>query len=565
MSSILRPYQAQGEAEIFNAWKDGHKSIMYQLCTGGGKTVLFVDVIKKFLLAKKRVTLIAHREELITQAWNTLYKNEIYSGVIKADQKPNYSLPCQVASIQTCARREKLPPSDLIIFDETHHSQDDNSYGNLLIDHYPKARVLGVTATPYRLGGKGFTDIFDMLITGPSFKQLVSWGYLTPLRYFIASRPDLSGVKRIGGDYELEGAARAMGFAPIVESYLEHCKGMCGLVFAVNITHSRKIVDQYTAAGITAAHVDANTPPEQRRALFKALAERKLHVLVNVGIATEGTDIPNIDFVQLARPTKSLSLFLQMVGRVTRPLWEAIKNAQTDEERFNAVRESSKPFGLILDNAGLWEEHGLPDQEINWHRYFNGIPKKKKGTTPQEIIEILEFVAEDQDGKIVRSKTPSEIVGLKLIEVNKQAKERIVNITSLKEFDRLVNMFKQMPKVGNRAGFAAVSNYKDYCRKHSIEMSAEIWDYMEKRLCKEPEDIEAQALAYLDRTIEAINQQYQHDTEDRYSLIKQARELADQKILPIRKCRVPHAYLDKERKAYRDAIARAGTVYESLK
>jgi superfamily II DNA or RNA helicase len=554
MATLLRPYQAEGERQIFAAWKEGHRNIFYQLCTGGGKTVLFVNIIRKFLAAGKRVVLVAHREELITQAWNTLYKNEIFAGIIKADVAPNYSLPCQVCSIQTLARRSKLPPADLFIIDEAHHSQDDNSYGNVIVDHFSNARVLGVSATPYRLNGAGFRKLYEVLVCGPTFRELVSWGYLTPLRYFVASRPDLTNVSISKGDYTIEEAAGVMKLAPLVESYIEYCAGMCGLCFAVNVDHSQQIVRQYNAAGISAAHVDANTHPEERRRIFKALADRKLNVVVNVGIATEGTDIPNIDFVQLARPTKSLALFLQMVGRVTRPIWADIKDATNDEERAAMLAAGSKPYGYVLDNAGLWEEHGLPDQEFNWVRHFQGIPKKKKGEVEQ--IEIIEFVAEDASGKRLVTNIPSEVEGLKLIEVNKRIKDRIVNITALKEFDKQIALFDALSKKPNsrvkKVGYLAYSAFKDYCRKNNYEMSPEVWEYLIKKLVEEPDVEESRLLSYQDRTIEAINTQYygSEDVADRENLITKLREQVAKSIAKVEARRVSEQLIKRERANY---------------
>lgn len=548
----LRPYQIQGRTDIFNSWKAGHRRTMFQLVTGGGKTVLFVDIIKNFLLKKKRALLIAHREELITQGFDTLYKNQIYSGIIKADVKPNYHLPCQIASIQTATRRKVLPPADIVIIDEAHHALEDNSYGNLLLDHYPKSWVLGVTATPYRLGGKGFTDIFDNLVTGPTFKDLVNWGYLTPLRYFVAGRPDLSVVRLNRGDYDQEGAAKAMQFAPLVESYLEHCAGMSGVVFAVNIEHSHKIVGQYLAAGISAAHLDANTPSDQRKDILKKFKAGIIKVISNVGIITEGFDFPDMEFVQLARPTKSLSLFLQMIGRVTRTDYNAIRNATSDDERRLLVSMSKKPFGYVLDNAGLWEEHGMPDQEFNWQRYFNGIPKREKSAPG--LIEILEFVAEDESGRQVRTKKPEEIDGLKLIEVNKIPQEKIVNIASLKEFDRLLAQFINLASRPNahikKPGFVAYQEYKNYCRKNNYAMGPEVWDYLIKKLSHEPEErIQAEKKTW-ERTLDALHDQYQHNKTELNKLIDVVTKQSEKKIAPFKRYLVPEGFLKKERSEY---------------
>ncbi len=528
---------------------------MYQLITGGGKTVLFVDIIKDFLKAKKRVILLAHREELINQAWEHLYKNSIYAGIIKADVKPNYALPCQVASIQTCARRKQLPPADLVIFDEAHHCQDDNSYGNLLINHYPRSYVLGVTATPYRLGGKGFTTMFNKLILGPTFKYLVSAGYLTPLRYFLASIPDLSKIKINKGEYDEEQSEQVMKLAPLVESYLTHCAGMRGVVFAVNVTHSNFVVDQYNEAGVRAAHLDANTHPEKRKGILKAFREGTIRIISNVGIITEGFDFPDMEFVQLARPTKSLSLFLQMVGRVTRTDYNAIKDATDDEQRAWLVSQSKKPFGFVLDNAGLYREHNLPDTDRDWNSYFIGRDKKKKPL--DEFIEMIEFVAEDDSGREVRTKNPKEIEGLKLVEVNKIVREKIINLTSLKEFDRLLGMFQAMAnKPGakvRKPGFIAFEQYKDYCRKNNILMSKEVWDYLIKRLVTDPENLEAKLLSEVERNVEAINAKYSHDEDDRSKFIQSIHDRAARSQESIRRSTVPRSVLKREMEAYLSA------------
>lgn len=526
---------------------------MYQLVTGGGKTVLFVDIIKRFLMKGKRVILIAHREELISQAWNTLYKNQIYAGIIKADVKANFSLPCQVASIQTIQRRKSLPHADLVIIDETHHALEDNTYGKVLTAHFPSAYVLGVTATPYRLGGKGFTDIFDTLILGPKFTELVDWGYLTPLRYFVKYIPDLQNINMQGGDYNQEEAEKAMGLAPLVESYAETCRGMCGVVFGVNVHHSRNIVDKYNAAGIKAAHLDANTPSVERVNILKMFRERRLDIISNVGIITEGFDFPDMEFVQLARPTKSLSLFLQMVGRVTRTQYEAIKNATSNQHRAQLVAASKKPFGYVLDNAGLWQDHGgLPDQDFDWLRYFNGYDKKKK--KPSEMIEVIEFVAEDTDGRIVRTEIPKEIEGMVLIEVTKTVKEKIINITSLKEFDKLSEMFKRMPKV-QKKGFAIYQNFRTYCRKQNIAMTPEIWDYMFKKLVKEPEDFQSKVLSDRDNAIATAQSTYEHNPDEVEHLTKILTEEADRKINLSKSYSMPSGWFKKERKAYEAAIS----------
>jgi len=545
MSHKLRDYQVSSEAEIFARYKEGKRSVMFQLATGAGKTVLFVSIIRKFLKAGKRVVLIAHREELIAQAWETLRRYEIWAGIIKSGVPENFHLPCQVASIQTICRRQRLPKADLVIIDEAHHSQDDNSYGDVLLRHWPSSRILGVTATPYRLGGKGFTSIFDALVLGPNYKALSSAGYLCPFKYYVSYNPDLSKTKTNRGDYVIDDLEKAMRLAPIVASYNDHCKGLSGICFAVNVTHSIAIVRQYIEAGIPAAHVDATTDLEVRRKIFKDLKDKKILVLVNVGIATEGTDIPNIDFVQLARPTKSLSMFLQMVGRGTRPLWDAIKDAQDDDERAALVAASAKPNAIVLDNAGCYLEHGLPDQVYDWASYFVGRDKRKKGI--DEVIEIIELVAEKENGEVVVSRIPDEVEGLKLREVNYIEREKIINLSSLKVFDKNLEIFKRLPHI-HKAGFVAFRQYFDFCKKNNYLMTDQVWKYLKQKLVTDPTDERLRLAQKYARDCQIIR-----DTNPRHiaePLIAASYALHDKRLKTIDKVLVPAKFLNDERAKY---------------
>lgn len=550
MSNQLRPYQEQGFHEIIESWRSGNINILYQLVTGGGKTVLFVHLIKMMVKAGKRVMLIAHREELINQAWQKLYDNEIYAGIIKADVKPNYALPCQVASIQTICRRKELPDCHFIIIDECHHAMDDNTYGRVLIDSFPRARVLGVTATPYRLSGKGFTKLFERMIQGPSFRDLVSSGYLAPVRYFVSSMPNLDDIKIDKGEYNADQAEEAMKMAPLVESYREHCEGMSGVVFAVNVGHSNRIVDQYMTAGIPAAHIDANTHPDKRKFILSEFRAGRIKVISNVGIITEGFDFPDMQFVQLARPTKSLSLYLQMVGRVTRTNHEDTKHAATDEARVIAVARSRKPFGIVLDNAGAWKEHGLPDQDIDWNVHFEGYErrKKKKG----QVIEIVEsYIAEDEDGRRVMTDDPEELEGLKLIEVTRTVREKIVNIVSIKELDAQLIKLARIPHI-KKVGFAAYAAYKTHCRKNHILMSVEVWDYIKLKLVDDPGKTIKQQAEILEKDFDTINAQ--DIPEDEKEFLRGIRQKKHDKVVEQpKRIKIPTAFWQKEMQAYFEA------------
>lgn len=481
----LRDYQLQGLRDIFGGWST-NDILMFVLATGGGKTVTFVDVIKQFLAMNKRAMLIAHREELITQAWNTLYRNKVYAGVIKGDIKTNYDLRCQVCSIQTLGRRRNLPPTDLIVIDEGHHVTDKNTY-NKVLQMYPDAKVLIVTATPYRLSGDGFTELVKgketKLIVNKTLKQLQDDGYLVPFRYFVGSIPDLKNVGISAGDYNEEEAEKAMEMAPLVESYKEHCNGKQGIIFAINVHHSKEIVKKYIAAGFAAAHLDANTPSDQRKAILDSFKRKELLIISNVGIITEGFDFPDLEFVQLARPTKSLSLYMQMIGRGSRALAGCVDgdHAKTREQRLHNISTSMKPCAYVLDNAGAWLENGLPTQDFEWERYFKGTKGKKKEVLDE--IEIPVFIAEDEDGKIVKTNKAIEIEGMRLIEVTKEIRQKVINIKSLKEFDKYYSLAKNLKAV-KKKGYFAVEQYLSYCKRNSFEVNGTCWDYIEEQLVK---------------------------------------------------------------------------------
>lgn len=488
----LRPYQVQGQMDIWAGWS-ASDILMFVLATGGGKTVTFVDVAKQYLAQGKTVLLIAHREELINQMWLELYNNRIFAGIIKGGTKPNYDLRAQVGSIQTLSRRQldKLPKPDLIIVDEGHHCQEDNTYGSVL-NHWTDAKVLIVTATPYRLNGRGFVNLVKgketKLILNRTMFELQDDAYLVPFKFYVCSIPDMTGVRVKGGDWDADEAEQRMKLAPLVESYKERALGKTCIVFAVNVRHSKSIVQQYLDAGIPAEHVDGETPTEERADIFRRFTNRETLILVNVGIATEGVDIPGIDAVQFACPSKSLSKVIQMLGRASRALKGIVDDPtlRTAEDRAYAIANSSKPWGIVLDNAGVLIEHyQILQGRINWDYYFQGTKRAPKPITDE--IEIITYVAEDEDGRQVRTRNPKEIEGLKLIEVTQENRQKVINIKSLKEFDKYYAMAKNISKI-KKKGWFAMEQYLNYCKKNSFYVNVACWDYLEQTLVKNIEE-----------------------------------------------------------------------------
>ena len=352
MTYKLRPYQSDLLDRIDKSWFSGNRSILCQLPTGGGKTILFATVVHEANQKGLRCLVLAHREELIKQAADKL---EIITdtpvGIIKAGYPTNYDRDIQVASVPSLTRRvNNCPEFDLIIVDEAHHSTA-NSYRTIL-NRFPTARVLGVTATPIRLDGKGFRGVFDELICGVTVSELIESGSLSQYKYF-ATETSMS-VEDVGkrqGDFKTEDVAKANPVAglagDVVKSYRDYLDGKQAVIFCINIEHSIAIAEHFKAAGIIANHLDGNTPSGERSDVMTQFRDKRIQVLTNCALFDEGLDIPSLDGVILARPTASLSRYLQQVGRALRPC-------------------EGKDRAIIIDLAGNYERLGMPDDARVW-------------------------------------------------------------------------------------------------------------------------------------------------------------------------------------------------------
>ncbi len=347
---------------IDKAWFSGSRSILCQLPTGGGKTIVFSTIVHNALKLGLKCLILAHREELIKQAAD---KIEIITdepvGIIKAGYPTNYDRDIQVASVQSLTRRlNHCPKFDLIIVDEAHHSTS-TSYRTIL-NRFPTARILGVTATPIRLDGKGFRGIFDELICGVTVSQLIETGSLSPYQYFATERSmSVEGVGKRQGDFKTEEVAKANPVAglagDIVKSYRDYLEGKQAVIFCINVEHSIAIAAHFKAAGIIAHHLDGNTPSGERADVMTHFRDKQIQVLTNCALFDEGLDIPSLDGVILARPTQSLSRFLQMVGRALRPC-------------------VGKDRAIIIDLAGNYERLGMLDDVRVWT--LDGLEKKQR-------------------------------------------------------------------------------------------------------------------------------------------------------------------------------------------
>jgi DNA repair protein RadD len=346
----LRPYQIDDIERIDRAFERGYRRVLYQAPTGSGKTVLFTAMVHDAIRYGERTVIVGHRDEIVQQVSRALDTLGVRHGVIAAGYDEHRSRAVQVASAMTLVRRLDRLDADWLILDEAHHARA--STWKQIIEAASEARIFGCTATPRRLDGKGLDDIFEYLIVGPTVIDLIDDGYLAPYTLYAPEfEPDLSGVSTRAGDYVTGQLANVMSrpvvIGSAVDEYEDRCDGSPALVFCVDIAHSKLVAERFAQRGYRAEHVDGDTPRLERRRLIRQLERGDIDVLCNCGLVSEGLDVPGVEAVILLRPTQSLALYLQQVGRALRPA-------------------PGKDGAIILDHAGNVHRHGLPCARRRW-------------------------------------------------------------------------------------------------------------------------------------------------------------------------------------------------------
>ena len=352
-----------------------HRSVMAQMPTGTGKTYLLTAVIDYFVSNNpmEKVWIVAHRRELVSQIDETVRKFHSYS----ASNTSSLLASVKAMSIQWLIRHydEIEEEPGMIVIDEAHHALA-KTYKEMW-ERFPKAKFLGLTATPCRLNGKGFTDLFDVLVQSWGIPEFISKGRLATYD-FVSIKSDgvtqrlIDSLQKRGadGDYQNKEMDMLLNKKPSIErlyqSLEEFGKDRKGIVYAINISHAQKITKLYQEHGVKAIAIDSKTPAAERQQDIEAFKKGDIQVLVNVDIFSEGFDCPDVEFVQLARPTLSLAKYLQMVGRGLR------------------VAKGKKNC-VIIDNVGLYRVFGLPSQVWNWNAMFEGKLKVgKRKETPKD-------------------------------------------------------------------------------------------------------------------------------------------------------------------------------------
>lgn len=366
----LRDYQEKSLDGLREAYRSGHHRPLLVCPTGGGKTVIFCYVSARSSAMGNRVLILVHRAELLRQTSRALERMAVPHGMIAPGYTPSSDL-VQVASVQALVRRlSKMAwRPDLIVVDEAHHAVAGTWAAVLAC--FPEARVLGVTATPCRLDGRGLSDVFDHLVVGPSTAELTERGFLTRAKIYAPPvLADLSHIKIKYGDFAIGQVSDTMDKPAITGDAVSHYKRLCAgqpaIAFCASVNHAHHVAAGFKAAGFNAACLDGSMGDQERAGLIEGLGNGRVHVLTSCEIVSEGTDIPVVTAAILLRPTQSEGLFLQQVGRVLRPVYAQGADISTDAGRLRAIAAGPKPSAIILDHVGNIARHGFPDDVREW-------------------------------------------------------------------------------------------------------------------------------------------------------------------------------------------------------
>ena len=364
----LRPYQVQAVSDLRVAFRQGHHAALLVMPTGAGKTVVFTEIARSATARGNSVFVLVHRRELVTQASDKLTKAGVKHGIIAAGFKASKHR-VQVASVQTLARRLLTVPAepDLIIIDEAHHAVAGS--WDKIIARFPSARLVGVTATPSRLDGRGLGSHFSTLISGPSVEQLTKLGFLSQHRVFAPPViADLSNVKTRAGDYANDQLSQAMDRPTITGDAIGHYRrladGLPAIAFCCSVAHATSVCEAFNAAGYRAKLVTGNMKMEERDEAISGLADGRTQILCSVDVVSEGTDVPAVSAAILLRPTQSEALYLQQVGRILRP--------------------QPGKIAIVLDHVGSTVKHGFVDDVRAWS--LDSKPKRKKNDEPAPSV-----------------------------------------------------------------------------------------------------------------------------------------------------------------------------------
>jgi superfamily II DNA or RNA helicase len=354
-----REYQTSVKKDLYRLFNQKIKKVLLVAPTGSGKTIISTDIISDATTRKKKVLFLIHRDVLAEQTAKTLQNNGIDCGFIMGSKRANESALVQIASVQTMARRKSDYIPDIVFYDEAHLTAW-SSYGRKLLKE--DIFHIGLTATPWRLKtSEGMGDLFDELIHTPLPYELMDMGFLVYPRYFVLEKPDLKGIKIVGGDYNSAQLNSVCNVQPMIDNLIENwlniAKGKRTIIFAVNVAHAKNIAHSFREKEITAEAVYGDMPLKEREIIYEKLEKGEIKVIASCEALAEGFDVPSIECVALSRPTKSKAKFFQQVGRGLRI-------------------SKNKDSCFILDQAGLIESFGAIE-DLRSVELTTGVIKEK--------------------------------------------------------------------------------------------------------------------------------------------------------------------------------------------
>lgn len=382
MSIVLRDYQSEIIANLRRAFATGCRAPLLVAPTGSGKTTIFSFIAYQAALKGNATLILAHRAELIRQTSATLDRFGVEHGLIVPGAEMTGDR-VMVASVQTLARRlgRLTWEPTLIVVDEAHHTTADTGHGRVLT-HFAGAKVLGVTATPERLDGKGLGaaagGFFDDIIKGPTVAALVEQGYLSrPVVFAPQTQLDLSSIRTLAGDFD-KGALAALMDRPAIHGdavahYRKYCDRAPSIAFCVSIAHAEHVAEAFRQAGYQAASIDGTMSDTDRRQRIEDLGAGRLHVLTSCELIGEGVDVPIVGGAILLRPTQSLALCLQQIGRALRPF-------------------PGKERAVIIDAVGNVLRHGHPLEDRDWS--LDSKPRRQRQRQEQDAEDKVKVCPE---------------------------------------------------------------------------------------------------------------------------------------------------------------------------
>lgn len=358
----LRDYQIKAINDVHSAWAHGFKRPCVVMPCGAGKSITVADMAKRTTDNKKRVLFLVHRQELCEQIYNTFLSYGVDMTL------------CEIGMVQTISRRlDRMLAPSLIITDENHHCLAA-SYRKIY-DHWSNVCCIGVTATPIRLNGSGLGEVNDCLIIGPTVRELIERNCLSDFDYYAPPVADLSGLKtKRTGDFDPDEIEKALNkpqiYGDVIEYYHELAEGRQAVCYCATISHSKAMAAEFRSKGISAEHIDGDTPKAERKEIIRKFRDGELTILCNVDLISEGFDVPDCSAVILMRPTKSLTLYIQQAMRCMR--YKPYKRA------------------VIIDHVGNVHRFGLPDQDIEWSLSPKRSPKKTGKSKTDEDFNIVQ-------------------------------------------------------------------------------------------------------------------------------------------------------------------------------